>query len=43
MEREIIDTIHNVEINGKVYIDDAMKERMENYLSDYCVKQEEEI
>ena len=36
--REIIDTIHNVEIDGKVYIDDAMKERMEAYLAEYCVK-----
>ncbi len=26
--REIIGTIHNVEIDGKVYIDDAMKERI---------------
>lgn len=36
--REIIDTIHNVEIDGKVYIDDAMKERMEDYFAKYCVK-----
>ena len=36
--REIIDTIHNVEIDGKVYIDDEMKERMEAYLAQYCVK-----
>ena len=36
--REIIDTIHNVEIDGKVYIDDAMKARMEAYLAEYCVK-----
>lgn len=36
--REIIDTLHNVEIDGKVYIDDAMKTRMEAYLEEYCVK-----
>lgn len=36
--REIIDTIHNVEIDGKVYIDDEMKARMEAYLAEYCVK-----
>lgn len=36
--REIIDTIHNVEIDGKVYIDDEMKEKMEAYLEKYCVK-----
>lgn len=36
--REIIDTLHNVEIDGKVYIDDAMKARMEAYLEEYCVK-----
>lgn len=35
--REIIDTMHNVEIDGKIVIDDAMKERMEEYLAKYCV------
>ncbi len=35
--REIIDTIHNVEIDGRVYIDDAMKHRMEDYFNMYCV------
>lgn len=35
--REIIDTMHNVEIDGKVVIDDNMKERMEEYLAKYCV------
>lgn len=36
--REIIDTIYNVPIDGKVLIDDEMKRRMEDYLSRYCVK-----
>ncbi|MGL4738236.1 MAG: orotate phosphoribosyltransferase [Cellulosilyticaceae bacterium] len=36
--REIIDTLHNVEVDGKVYIDDAMKAKMEAYLAEYCVK-----
>ncbi|MEF9960372.1 MAG: orotate phosphoribosyltransferase [Niameybacter sp.] len=36
--REIIDTLHNVEIDGKVVIDDAMRARMEAYLAEYCVK-----
>lgn len=36
--REIIDTLHNVPVEGKIYIDDAMKERMEAYLEQYCVK-----
>jgi orotate phosphoribosyltransferase len=35
--REIIDTIYNVEIDGKVYIDDVMKKRMEEYFEMYCV------
>lgn len=36
--REIIDTLHNVEIDGKVVIDDEMRARMEAYLEQYCVK-----
>ncbi|MDF2595297.1 MAG: pyrE [Clostridia bacterium] len=36
--REIIDTLHNVPIDGKVVIDDEMKARMEAYLEEYCVK-----
>lgn len=36
--REIIDTLHNEEIDGKVLIDDEMKEKMEAYLALYCVK-----
>lgn len=33
--REIIDCLHNKPVDGKVYIDDAMRERMEAYLSTY--------
>jgi len=36
--REIIDTLYNKEVNGKVYIDDAMRQRMEDYLAKYAVK-----
>lgn len=36
--REIINTLHNTPIDGKIYIDDAMKEKMEAYLEKYCVK-----
>lgn len=36
--REIIETLHNVEIDGKVVIDDEMRVRMEAYLAEYCVK-----
>ncbi|MDA3733735.1 orotate phosphoribosyltransferase [Niameybacter massiliensis] len=36
--REIIETLHNVEIDGKVVIDDEMRARMEAYLAEYCVK-----
>ncbi len=35
--REIIDTMYNVEIDGKIVINDEMKERMEGYLAQYCV------
>ena len=36
--REIIDNLYNVEIDGKVYIDDEMKAKMEAYLEQYGVK-----
>ena len=36
--REIIDALYNVEVDGKVYIDDAMKAKMEAYLEQYGVK-----
>ena len=35
--REIIDALHNREIDGKVPLDDAQKARMEAYLEQYCV------
>lgn len=36
--REVIDTLHNVEVGGKIVIDDATRDAMENYLEKYCVK-----
>ena len=36
--REIIDILHNHPIDGKVYIDDEMRARMEAYLDKYGVK-----
>lgn len=36
--REIIAYLHNREINGKVYIDDTGKEKMEAYLAKYGVQ-----
>lgn len=33
--REVIAFLHNNPIDGKVYIDDAMKARMEAYLAEY--------
>ena len=35
--REIIDTLYGVEINGKVVIDEPMKQKMEQYLAAYGV------
>lgn len=35
--REIIDAIYNESIDGKVLIDDTMKQRMEEYISEFCV------
>ncbi len=34
--REIIDSIYNVPIDGRLLIDDTMKQRMEDYISTYC-------
>jgi len=34
--REIIDELHNVEIKGKIVIDDSTREKMESYLAKYC-------
>ena len=36
--REIISFLHNREIDGKVYIDDEMKGKMEAYLEQYGAK-----
>ena len=36
--RQIIDFLHNRPVDGKVYIDDAMKQRMEDYLATYGAK-----
>lgn len=36
--REIIDTLYNVEIDGKIVIDDQVRVKMEIYLEKYCVK-----
>ena len=33
--REVIDCLHNKPVDGKVYIDDQMRERMEDYLTTY--------
>lgn len=33
--RQVIDFLHNREIDGKVYIDDEMKGKMEAYLEQY--------
>lgn len=36
--QDIITSLHEREIDGKTYVDDEMKERMEIYLDTYCVK-----
>lgn len=36
--RDIISSLYGTEIDGKTYIDDEMKKRMEAYLETYCVK-----
>ncbi len=38
--KEVIETLHNVPVNGKVVIDDAVKARMEEYMKQYCVDTE---
>ena len=35
---EIIDTLWNTPVDGKVYIDDAMKEKMLKHLDEFGVK-----
>ncbi len=37
--REVIDALYNVEIGGKIVIDDATRRAMESYLEKYCVRQ----
>ncbi|MCL2462958.1 MAG: orotate phosphoribosyltransferase [Defluviitaleaceae bacterium] len=34
---EIIEYLHNREVGGKVYIDDEIKRKMEEYVDKYCV------
>lgn len=36
--KEVIEVLHNHPVDGKVYIDDTMKAKMEAYLEEYCVK-----
>lgn len=35
--REILDVLYNRELDGKVYIDDGIRARMEAYWAQYCV------
>ena len=35
---DVIESLHNREVDGKVYIDDATRERMEAYLAEYGAK-----
>jgi len=35
--REVIAYLHNREIDGKIFIDDGMKNKMEEYMKKYCV------
>jgi orotate phosphoribosyltransferase len=37
--REVIDVLHNQKIDGQIYLDDATKDRMEEYLARYGVSQ----
>ena len=36
--REVIDTLYNVPVDGKVVIDDPIREAMEDYLKKYCAE-----
>ena len=36
--KDILESLYNKEVDGHVYIDDAMRERMEAYMDTYCVK-----
>ena len=33
---DIIDYLHNREIDGKIYVDDAIRNKMESYIDKYC-------
>ncbi|ONI39297.1 orotate phosphoribosyltransferase [Candidatus Epulonipiscium fishelsonii] len=35
--KDIIETLHNKEVDGKVIINDELKYKMENYMNKYCV------
>ena len=37
--REVIDCLHNQPVDGKVYIDDDLRERMEAYLTTYGARE----
>ena len=36
--KDIMETLHNQPVDGKVYIDDEMKAKMEAYLAEYGAK-----
>lgn len=36
--RDVIDTLHNKPVDGRIVIDDNIKDLMEKYLNEYCVK-----
>jgi orotate phosphoribosyltransferase len=36
--RDILDALYQKPVNGKIYIDDEVKQRMEAYLGAYCVR-----
>ena len=35
--KEIINELHNVEVDGKIIIDDKIREKMEEYMKMYCI------
>lgn len=35
--REVINMLHNTPVDGEIYIDDARREKMENYMAQYCI------
>ncbi len=36
--KDILESLYNKEVDGRVYIDDEMRARMEAYMDTYCVK-----